>query len=94
MNLQMSSTQNQPATSDATVPGVGSLLQNTVYGKDQVKGVVDNYVDFFDKSKGACRSPCAVQGLRSTGFTEEERKEHYETVVNSYYDLGMLAPVG
>jgi hypothetical protein len=50
---QMSSTDNQPsASSAATVPGVGSLLQNTVYGKDQVKGVVDNYVDFFDKSKG------------------------------------------
>ena len=40
--------------------------------KEDVKKVADNYVDFFDKSKG---------------FTEKERKENYETVVNSYYDL-------
>jgi sterol 24-C-methyltransferase len=37
-----------------------------------VEKVAGNYVDFFDASKGN---------------TEKERKEHYETVVNSYYDL-------
>jgi sterol 24-C-methyltransferase len=58
--------------SDETVPTVGSILQNTQYGKDNVKKVVDNYVDFFDASKGN---------------HEQERKDNYETVVNSYYDL-------
>jgi sterol 24-C-methyltransferase len=41
--------------------------------KDQdVKGKADKYVDFFDKTKGN---------------TEKERTEHYEEVVNAYYDL-------
>lgn len=48
--------------------GVTDLLKN----KKDVKAVADNYVDFFDKSKGN---------------SEEERKANYETVVNSYYDL-------
>ena len=33
-----------------TVPGVGSLLQGL--DKAQVQKKADNYVDFFDKSKG------------------------------------------
>ncbi len=40
-----------PAT-EAAAPGVSGLLQNTQYGKENVKGVVDKYVDYFDKSKG------------------------------------------
>jgi sterol 24-C-methyltransferase len=65
-------TVDSDITSDKAVPSGFDLMQNTKYGKGEVKQVVDNYVDFFDKSKG---------------FGEDERKEHYETVVNSYYDL-------
>ena len=36
---------------NASVPGVSALLQNM--DKDEVKKTADNYVDFFDKSKGA-----------------------------------------
>ena len=49
-----------------------TFLQNTSMKSKDVEKVAGNYVDFFDASKGN---------------TEKERKEHYETVVNSYYDL-------
>lgn len=49
----MASKKKEQATvNQETVPGIGSLLQNTAIGKDGVKSVADNYVDFFDKSKG------------------------------------------
>eukprot|EP00042_Codosiga_hollandica_P028059 m.144789 g.144789 ORF g.144789 m.144789 type:complete len:258 (+) comp52667_c1_seq4:134-907(+) len=57
---------------DTVAPSAAGLLQNTHMEKSKIKGVVDNYVDFFDKTKGG---------------SEELRKENYETVVNSYYDL-------
>ena len=56
----------------ASTPGVSDLLQQTPYGKEGVKAVVDGYVDLFDASKGN---------------DADTRKDNYETLVNSYYDL-------
>eukprot|EP00047_Mylnosiga_fluctuans_P001544 m.220823 g.220823 ORF g.220823 m.220823 type:complete len:352 (-) comp10466_c0_seq1:61-1116(-) len=56
----------------SSTPGVSQILNSGSLKQEDVKKVASNYVDFFDESKG---------------FTEKERKENYETVVNSYYDL-------